>query len=155
MPLTENFKNSLLAAICGKASFTNSIYAGLSKTDPAVSISEPDTTTHPSYHRATVCIYGGTKNYMGNASAGSISNTETIYFPEALTDWSADSTENEKFKWVVLFKAPTGSAATDIIGYAHIVDDMDQETGITISANKVPLIRATKFTLAFVEPSVE
>ena len=155
MPLTENFKNSLLNAICGKVSFTNSIYAGLSKTDPAVSITEPDRTTHPSYQRAVVCIYNGTKNYMGNASAGSISNAETIYFPEALTNWSADSTDAEKFKWVVLFKSQNGTAASDIIGYAHIVDDSDQETGITISANKVPLIRATKFTLAFVEPSEE
>ena len=146
MPLTTSFKNSLLSAICAKQSFTNSIYAGIATnvgSDGTVT-GEPNTTTHPSYARAAVAVYGGQVNHMGTAAEGAIENTTTIYFPEARTAWGND------FAYVCLFSSATGGT---LIGYAHIVDENDDETTIDISADTVPLIRSGSFKLSFEEPS--
>ena len=147
MPLTTSFKNTLLNTICAKQNLTNSIYAGL-----AVSVNangevtgEPNRTAHPSYERAAVAVYGSNNvNNMGAATNGVIENNKTIYFPEARTSWG------EGFEYVCLFNAATGGT---LIGYAHIVDENDDEATIDINADTVPLIRAGSFKLAFVEPT--
>jgi hypothetical protein len=137
--LTTNFKNKLLRAICGKESFTNSIYAALSSTDPATAVTEPTAT---SYKRTAICQYGSNgKNLMGTPTDGAVENTETIYFPEATEAWGAVS-------YVALYTALTDG---DLIGYAHIVNDSGADTTLTVAAQTVPLIRAGKFKLAFVE----
>lgn len=139
MPLTTTFKNNLLSAICGKNQFTNSIYAALSTTDPATAVTEP---TAASYKRTAVCVYGTSgKNLMGTAADGSINNSETIYFPEATEAWGTVS-------HVALYTSMTNGM---LIGYAHIIDDAGADTTLAIAEKTVPLIRAGKFVLSFVD----
>lgn len=146
MPLTTNFKNRLLNAICGKQNFTNSIYAALSTTDPA-----SGTFTEPSagsYKRVLVAQYVSSGNYtnlMGNAENGTITNNATIYFPEVTEDDGWGTVTH-----VVLCSGGT-KGANDMFGYASILNEQGVIAPLQINKNTVPLIRASKFTLGFVD----
>lgn len=141
MPLETGFKNTLLRAITGKQSFTNSIYAALFIGKPGDGGAE---VSAASYKRTAVCVYnvsGG--NLMGEPTDGSVTNASTIYFPEATESWGTVT-------HVALYNAITGGT---LIGHANIVDASGNATTLEITDGKVPLIRASKFTISFVDPT--
>lgn len=78
---------------------------------------------------------------MGTAADGSINNSETIYFPEATEAWGTVS-------HIALYSSQTGG---NLMGYAHIIDDQGADTTLSIAEKTVPLIRAGKFVLSFVD----
>lgn len=143
MPFTNNFKNKLLSAICGKQNFTNSIYAALYIGNPEGDT--PGTEVSASaygYKRTLVCGYNSNQsNLMNTPANGSVSNESTIYFPEATGSWGT-------VDYVALFDSLTGG---NLIGYSHIVNESGADTSLEITEGKVPLIRAGKFNISLVD----
>jgi hypothetical protein len=129
MPITNTIKNKILYGLAGKNNlFYNSVYVGLSSTNPATKVTEParfysdDTPT--GYNRVLVGIYNQSGTYkFGEVKDGAIKNDEFIYFPESNGSWG------EQLTHFVLYSAETGG---ELLAYGLLASGT-QATPITVS----------------------
>ena len=126
--MTYKLANRVLEGLCGLSSMIASgIYIGLSTTPPA---RDGTGFTEPSggvgYKRVLLGMSGqSTSQRMNTASAGGISNKETVYFPEATGSWGTCT-------HYLLFDAATGGP---LLAFGALTDN------ITPTNGTVPLIR--------------
>ena len=131
MPITASAKNTILNGLTGRANtFGNSVYVGLSSTDPATTVTEP---RFGGYARVLIGTYqsSGTHKF-GTPENGIVKNDEFIYFPESTGAWGNSSGVADELKYFVLYTAVTGGT---LIGYG-LLESGGTPTPITVSEEK-------------------
>lgn len=125
MPITANTKNAILNGLVGRSNvFGSSVYVGLSSTDPAESVTEPNA---GGYARVLVGTYSQSGTYkFGTPTNGVVKNSEFIYFPESTGSWG------NELKYFVLYTASTGGT---LLGYG-LLESNGTPTPITVDAEK-------------------
>lgn len=74
-------------------------------------------------------------------------NTDTLYFDEALADWGAPI----KFFAIVSGSTCTGAIMTDALAYGEIVDEDGNPTEITVYKNQLPILRKGQLRVSLTE----
>ncbi len=132
--LTYKLANRILEGLGGRSSMVASaIYLGLSTTAPSrdgTGYTEPGGVG--GYQRVLLGMNGQSSSYrMNTASAGGIKNSETVYFPEALSSWGTCT-------HYLLFDAKTGGT---LLAYGELTSPIVPTTGT------VPLIRVDELQM--------
>lgn len=124
MAFSTFLSNAVLNHIVGKTAYTSpTVYVGLSTTTPALDgtgITEPSSGSY-----ARVATSAATWNA---ASAGSITNSATIAFPTATTDWAGAA----NLTYGVLYDDPT---AGNVLGYGALAVAKNNLAGDTTAIN--------------------
>lgn len=110
--ITYAGSNKLLNWFSGRNSSANTLYAGLSSTEPTISganVTEPKVN---SYARVSVTGKFGTPS--NNLSGSEVTNTSQIYFPETYNTASNVVEDWGELGWICLFSSATGG---DLIAF--------------------------------------
>lgn len=132
--MTYNLANRILEGMGGRSSMiASAIYLGLSTTAPSrdgTGFTEPS--GNNGYKRVLLGMNGqNSSQKMGNASAGGIKNSDTVYFPEATGSWGTCT------HYLLFDHATTGN----LLAYGKLTDNINPVNGT------VPLIRVNELQM--------
>jgi hypothetical protein len=134
--LTNYSSNQILSNLCGKSSNISlgaNSYVGLSTTTPSADGTNFTEPTGNGYARVLLGASGQSyAQKMGTATAGAITNTEIIYYPEATGSWGT-------ITYFGIFSAQSGG---QLLAYGALT------TSIAPTANTIPIIRAGELDIS-------